>query len=119
VQQKIYDRFIVQALDFATANFLPKSNVIKILILILNRLRNKSVTHSAICGPYYKHNTIINEDLSAINNGSFTLVKFVSKTISDSVMKQYLPWPPWAMRQEIETILSVSRNPRWPRQEQW
>jgi hypothetical protein len=29
-------------------------------------------------------------------DGSFTLAKFVSKTISDSGMKQYLPWPPWA-----------------------
>ncbi len=31
-------------------------------------------------------------------------------------MKQHLPQPPWATRQEIETILSVSRRPRWPRQ---
>jgi hypothetical protein len=30
-------------------------------------------------------------------NGSFTLAKFVSETISDSDMKQYLPWSPWAM----------------------
>ncbi len=35
---------------------------------------------------------------------------------SDSYMKQYLPWPPWATQQKIETILSVSRCPRWPRQ---
>jgi hypothetical protein len=35
---------------------------------------------------------------------------------SDSDMKQHLPWPPWATRQEIETILSVSCRPRWPRQ---
>jgi hypothetical protein len=48
--------------------------------------------------------------------GSFTLAKFVSETVSDSDIKQYLPWPPWATRQEIETILSVSRLPRWPRQ---
>ncbi len=27
--------------------------------------------------------------------GLFTLVKFVSGTVSDSDMKQYLPWPPW------------------------
>jgi hypothetical protein len=45
-----------------------------------------------------------------IHKGSFTLAKFVSETVSDSDMKQYLPWPPWAMRQEIETILSVSRR---------
>jgi hypothetical protein len=41
------------------------------------------------------------------------------ETISDSNTRQsllYLPWPPWAMRQEIETILSVLRRPRWPRQ---
>ncbi len=47
---------------------------------------------------------------------SFTLAKFVSETVSDSDMKQYLPWPPWATRQEIETILSVSHLPRWLRQ---
>jgi hypothetical protein len=35
---------------------------------------------------------------------------------SDSDMKQHLPWPPWATRQEIETILSVSCRPKWPRQ---
>ncbi len=42
-----------------------------------------------------------------------------SKTIGDSDTWQsllYLPWPPWAMRQEIEPILSVSCCPRWPRQ---
>jgi hypothetical protein len=48
--------------------------------------------------------------------GSFTLVKFVSEIVSDSDMKQYLPWPPWVTRQEIETILSVSHHPRWPMQ---
>jgi len=46
-----------------------------------------------------------------ISNGSFTLANFVSKTVSDSDsysdMKQYLPWPPWATRQKIETILLV------------
>jgi hypothetical protein len=31
----------------------------------------------------------------------------------------FLPWPPWATRQEIEIILSVLHHPRWPRQEQW
>jgi hypothetical protein len=31
----------------------------------------------------------------------------------------FMPWPPWATRQEIETILSMSCHPRWPRQEQW
>jgi hypothetical protein len=30
-------------------------------------------------------------------------------------MKQHLPWPPWVMQQDIETILSLSRCPRWPR----
>ncbi len=30
-------------------------------------------------------------------------------------MKQCLHWPPWATRQEIETILSGSHHPRWPR----
>ncbi len=30
----------------------------------------------------------------------------------------YLPWPPWAARQQIEMILSLSRCPRWPRQVQ-
>jgi hypothetical protein len=30
-----------------------------------------------------------------VRNGSFTLAKFVSETVSDSDMKQYLPWPPW------------------------
>ncbi len=54
-----------------------------------------------------------------VNDGSFTFVKFVSKTVIDSDMKWYLPWPPWVMQQEIETILSVSCHPRWPRQEQW
>jgi hypothetical protein len=27
-----------------------------------------------------------------------------------------LPWPPWVMQQEIETILSVLHRPMWPRQ---
>ncbi len=49
-------------------------------------------------------------------HGSFTLAKIVSETLSDSDMKQYLPWPPWVMRQEIETILSVLCHPRWPMQ---
>ena len=49
-------------------------------------------------------------------NGSFTLAKFFTETVSDSDMKQYLPWPPWATQQKIETILSVSCRPRWPRQ---
>jgi hypothetical protein len=55
--------------------------------------------------------------------GSSTLATFVSKTVSDSdirqspwAMWQYLPWPPWVAPQEIETILSVSHLPRWPRQ---
>jgi hypothetical protein len=48
--------------------------------------------------------------------GSFTLEKFVSKNVSDSDMKQYLPWPPWVTRQEIETILSVLRHTRRPMQ---
>jgi hypothetical protein len=42
-----------------------------------------------------------------------------SETVGNSDMRQsllYLPWPPWAMRQEIETIPSVSCHPRWPRQ---
>jgi len=30
----------------------------------------------------------------------------------------YLPWPTWAAWQKIETILSVSHRPRWPRQVQ-
>ncbi len=28
-----------------------------------------------------------------------------SETVGDSNMQQYLPWPPWAARQEIEIIL--------------
>ncbi len=43
-----------------------------------------------------------------------------SETVSDSGTLQsllYLPWPPWAMQQEIETILSVLHHPRWPSQE--
>jgi hypothetical protein len=48
------------------------------------------------------------------------MVTFVSKTVGNSNTQQspqqYLPWPPWAARQEIETILSVSHCPRWPRQ---
>ncbi len=43
----------------------------------------------------------------------FTLTR---ETVSDSSMKQYLPWPSWVMQQEIETILSVLCHPRWPRQ---
>jgi hypothetical protein len=42
-----------------------------------------------------------------------------SETVGDSNMRQsllYLPWLPWVMRQEMETILSVSCRPRWPRQ---
>ncbi len=31
-------------------------------------------------------------------NGSFTLVTFVSKTVSDSDTWLYLPWPPWVTR---------------------
>jgi hypothetical protein len=38
--------------------------------------------------------------------GSFTLAKFVGKNVSDNT-KEYLPWPPWATRQKIETILSL------------
>jgi hypothetical protein len=49
-------------------------------------------------------------------NGLFTLAKFVSETIGNSHMKLYLPWPPWLMQQEIETILSVLRLPMRPRQ---
>ncbi len=48
--------------------------------------------------------------------GSFTLVKFVSENVSHSDMKQYLPWPPWVTRQEIETIVAVSHHPRWSMQ---
>ncbi len=44
------------------------------------------------------------------------MAKFLIKTVSNSATKQYLPWPPWVTRQEIETILSVSRRLRWPRQ---
>jgi hypothetical protein len=36
--------------------------------------------------------------------GLFTLAKFVSETVSDSDMKQYLPWPPWAMQRRIISI---------------
>jgi len=42
-----------------------------------------------------------------------------SETVSDSDTQhslQYSPRPPQAMQQEIETILSVSHPPRWPRQ---
>jgi hypothetical protein len=53
-------------------------------------------------------------DFTVSANRSFTLAKFVSETVSDSNMKQYLPWPPWVTWQEIETILSVSHCPRWP-----
>ncbi len=38
-------------------------------------------------------------------NGSFILANFVSETVSDSDMKQYLPWPPWVTQQKIETLL--------------
>jgi hypothetical protein len=48
--------------------------------------------------------------------GSFTLAKFVSKAVSESDTKQYLPWLPWEAQQEIETILSMSCRPRWQRQ---
>jgi len=48
--------------------------------------------------------------------GLFTLGKFVSETIGNSDMTQFLDWPPWAMPQEIETISSVSRNQRRPKQ---
>jgi len=47
--------------------------------------------------------------------GLFTMTKFVSETVFDRNKKKYLPWPPWATLQEIETVLSVSRHPRWPR----
>ncbi len=40
--------------------------------------------------------------------GSFTLATFVSETVGNSKTQQ-----------EIETILSVSRHPGWPRQVQW
>jgi hypothetical protein len=46
------------------------------------------------------------------NNGSFTLETSVSETVGDSDMwqspwaaRQYLPWPPWTVWQEIELIL--------------
>jgi hypothetical protein len=42
-----------------------------------------------------------------------------SETIDDSDTQQsllYLPWPPWAMQKEMETIPSVPLCPRWPRQ---
>jgi len=51
------------------------------------------------------------------------MVTFVSKTVGNSntqqspwAARQYLPWPAWAVQQEIETILSVLHCPRWPRQ---
>jgi hypothetical protein len=57
------------------------------------------------------------------------LVTFVSETVGNSgtsnmqqspwAARQYLPWPPWVAQQEIETILSVSCHPRWPRQVKW
>jgi hypothetical protein len=31
--------------------------------------------------------------------GSFTLAKFVIKTVGNNDTQQYLPWPPWAARQ--------------------
>jgi hypothetical protein len=33
---------------------------------------------------------------SSLSNGLLALAKLVSKTVSNSDMKQYLPWPPWA-----------------------
>jgi hypothetical protein len=54
-------------------------------------------------------------------NGSFTLVKFVSKTVGNSDMPLsllYLPRPPRVVQHKIEMILSVSCHPRQPRQVQ-
>jgi hypothetical protein len=48
--------------------------------------------------------------------GLVTLAELASETISDSDTKQHLLWPPWAMQQEIEKILSLLHHSRWPRQ---
>jgi hypothetical protein len=42
--------------------------------------------------------------------------QLVSKPISNSDTKQYLPWPPWVMQQKIETILSALCRIRWSSQ---
>ncbi len=36
--------------------------------------------------------------IEILTYGLFTLAKFISKTIGDSDRKQYLPWPPRAVR---------------------
>ncbi len=49
------------------------------------------------------------------SKGSFTLAKFVSKTVTDSDTQQsllYLPWPHWAVQNKIEMILFCVALPK-------
>ncbi len=57
-------------------------------------------------------------EAEALVNGSFTLAMLFWQKHWRQQHSMFLPWPPWAAQQEIETILSVSCCPRWPRQEQ-
>jgi len=43
-------------------------------------------------------------------HGPFTLARFVSETISESMLRQslqYLPWLPWAAQHKIEIIYLI------------
>ncbi len=52
------------------------------------------------------------------HNGSFTLAKFVSETVSDRDAI-VLPLAALGDTVQVEMILSVSRRPWWPMQVQW
>jgi hypothetical protein len=55
--------------------------------------------------------------MTLINKGPCTLVTFFWQKCQQQRQTIYLPWPPWAMQQKIETILSLLlHRPRWPRQ---
>jgi hypothetical protein len=53
---------------------------------------------------------------SWLSRDSISEVLWVNASKSDTWL--YLPWPPWAMWQKIEMILSLSHHPRWTRQVQ-
>jgi hypothetical protein len=43
-----------------------------------------------------KISTMVNKRVvKIVDNGSFTLVEFVSKIVGDFAPRLYLPWPPW------------------------
>ncbi len=61
--------------------------------------------------PMWRPQTSKYLDVYGGDYGSFTLVMLFWQKRQPKRQSMFLPWPPWAMRQEIETILSVLRSP--------